>query len=248
MIISIHFDNPSSNKLILSILSCEENFGYYLKSGDIVDDRMIRDFARFGLNFENSVFTKPLFEKMRLTSNIEMLSVSGILERIDDKRELENISHSDLSPEIQHIARNFRNFINDMDFMNWSTKQGNLEILDQILSQKDVKLSNEESLIYFILGLCKNDTEESRPSQYEILFSHVKLEYCSSESVESLLRYILNTRKSYSEGDKALFDCLGKRCKLCSRIRVNQLHSSRYYTESDASEANTGQNQVAADS
>ena len=206
----IPFEGDISDEFILKLektLNQEEVF---------LEDNEIFNFVLFGKTFLNNEFTSILIKYLEQEEdNINKENVLDIL----SKKISFNLQDNELSKEIDFISENFEDMkeklINNYNNLKY------FHIFQQILSNDKLKLTNEDSLLNFVLSLC------AQSQAYETLFSHVHLEYCSIESIKSFINYI-KSNVCNTNNLTSIFECIERRL-IQSKIPVDNPQKSQRY-------------------
>ena len=160
----------------------------------------------------NSDFIQPIVDIYSKNIENESISVNELIQRIDFKRKIskrlkpEKISFDE---EINHISKNFYSLSTEESFIDWCKDITNITFLEKILSNQNLVIDTEDSLLQFILNLCHEN------QLFNQLFSYICIEYCSLDCVNSFLQYVNNYFYSIKlcNSDYAIIECLSKRCK-----------------------------------
>ena len=207
--INIEFLHEDSLYLILTIL---QNIQKTYENTLFDDKNILFDLAEFGFAIGNSSFIQPMIDIYSKNIELEKMPINELIQRIDYKKILskylkqEEVSFDD---EINFISKNFYTLSKDEAFINWCKDVNNITILKEILSNRNLVILSEDSLLLFLLKLCKEN------QLYHQLFSLVLIEYCSLECVNTFVKYVnqyFNSSK-ICHSDYSIIECLSKRCK-----------------------------------
>ena len=144
-----------------------------LRSEDVVN------LSCLGSRVGNRYFSLPLESELsRLESS---LSVDNCIDLLVRKHELFHDVHQ-YNNEISLLSSHFES--QKTRLCSIASDVTLLPVISSILSSDSLKLTDEDSLLDFVLLLCSIDRE------YESLFEHVRLEYCSSTRVSSFVDYL----------------------------------------------------------
>ena len=241
--LSIKIDNMDDNNLEL-ILKFIQTGDYPQSFLDMSDEKLLRDMAQVGVKLGCNTLIQPY--RIYLSSNQSKYTLDNILHFIEVKQELcrtyqeetdkkykdepDKNSKEELyrkfkeefNIEFDFCAINFEKLKESYDLVNWSRDINNYVAIEEILNNPNLLLESEDSLLDFVIDVCKDNDEFS----YLQLFSSVRLEYCTLEYVEKLVKFIENL--GISLNTKALLNCLLRRCLKIDKIEGLDFKSIRY--------------------
>ena len=224
--IKMEFKDPNSTEIIAEILShyCTE-----IDSSKLINNAIIYDLADFGFYFGNSMFIEPLENSAQLPG---IGNIQEILSRIHYKLLLakykiqskdENLNNFNIDYELNYISDNFQKIYTNKDFKEWCKDISNLPFLEKIFSNESFQKNTEDSLLLFILDLCKSN------QGFLPLLSYVYLEYCSIEQVKKFIDFVDDCFKSFNmpHSGNYILSCLKRRCiHPVSDIKQGNRHSN----------------------
>ena len=204
------FRNEKSLDYITKLLV---NSNFKLEKSILEDEKIIYDFANFGLKFGINAFVKPLSERLALENNLEDITIKDILNIIEYKlliskfKSSQSESHN-ADNELQYLSEHFYCLFEDPFFVEWCKDMKNIDIVERIIANPKLQIKSEDSLILFIMSLGKVD------QSFNMLFSYVLFEYCSKQIVEKFIQYITKHFKDsgISRSDHGIIECLCRRC------------------------------------
>jgi hypothetical protein len=145
---------------------------------EVNNEEEMKVFADFGLVFGNDDFVSPLNTKLKEDS--ESLNAGNVVSVLDLKHVF-NIDNTE--KEFSFIAQNFDSLSSNEQFISFSRKSENVNIIEQIIKSKSLQMKNEDVLLSFLLSICgKNEEVESLIPLFENLF----LEYCSADKCKKI--------------------------------------------------------------
>ena len=157
--------------------------------------------AAFGLAIGNDEFIAPLSEKMKQESS--SMNTSNVIKIINAKLVFGEESMGGLDAEISFIAQHFEAMIKNDDFIKFSCNKKHSQIIERIIRSENLKIRREDSLLLFVIKLCKSTID------FAFLFEFVYLEYCSTERCKELLEFV---KQQYASSDaKSIILCFGRR-------------------------------------
>ena len=165
------------------------------------NDDDIHAFAEFGLLTENDDFVSPL--KSQLCEYSSDISEDNVVKIISSKN---TFRINDNSKEYSFIASNFESMSTREDFIEFSKKDTNRNIVKDILSRDDLCMLSEDTLLTFLLRINEGKREENITTD---LFPFLLLEYCSAAKCEEFLRFSFGVIQN--ESAKSLLTCIGRR-------------------------------------
>ena len=217
----INFRDKDSYDIILNIL---EGNNSSISPSVSSNRNLFYDLCDFCLSFGNSFILQPFFNQKAINEDLESLSTSDLLQQINFKCNLLNYNQNNfnlsIEDEISYIAQNFDKFIKDECFIEWSKNEHNFIVLDQVISHDALKLSNEDSLLSFIIQLF-----EINPN-FSILLKYVYIEYCSEALIKELISSIEGNQILQTQVQLSIFACLSRRCIKCLTLPIQ--HMKRY--------------------
>ena len=178
--------------------------------GKIEKEEEIFDFAEFGFSFGNNIFNESLISyKQKLES--EEINENNAISRLEIKDFLSSYGNKESTDqEIEYISNNFNLFCDKENFIKWCKIDRNEDRVEQIVSNKNIRIENEDDLLSFIVNINKDG------NRFVGLFSYVHLEYCGTESCKQLIEMakeqdILQSR-NYRD---SILECISKKllCK-----------------------------------
>ena len=167
----------------------------------IKEEEDIQPFAEFGLAIGNNDFIVPLNEQIERENST--ITSENVLRMLNIKNTFNN---RNTKKETSFIAENFDSMSIDEDFIAFSRDVKNLRTIEEIIRSEDLRVSNEDVLMTYLLALCHKNKEKK---QFIHLFKLVFLEYCSIETCKSFLGFIDDIVPS--EDIRTLVSCLGRR-------------------------------------
>ena len=116
------------------------------------------------------------------------------------------------------ISSHLYDFINEPQFIEWSSDQSNFSYLESILSNENLLLNNEDDLLKFIIEISK------RNNHNEVFFGKVYLEYCNVSTIKLFINYLDSQKSEFQDNAmKNILLCISRRLyqghKSCSDIR-----------------------------
>ena len=183
----------------------------------IAGDDDIIAFYNFGLAIGNEQFMEPF--KNRKKSLDAPINIDNAVFDIKSKLSL---GITDLTREITYIASNFDEFAKRKEFVSFSMRERNYDIVESILNHQSFHVVSEDTLLEYLLAISK---ESSNKESYARLFKYVFLEYCSSDNSKELLEFINGFISSSAL--QVLIDCLGRRVvqpSIPMRSNSNNIH------------------------
>ena len=187
-----------------------------MKEISLENSQEILNFALFGKSTKNNSFIKPYTEEInKLQEDINQDNVYHILEH---KIYFSN-QQFQCDKEISFLAKHFSE--QKEKLIQLSENQAYLIIIESIITHKELTLINEDELLEFVLKLSQNN------SQYESLFEHVFLEYCSVSSVEAFINYIQES-SFHSYTSNSIINCI-KRRLLQEKLPIFKQPENRIY-------------------
>ena len=228
-IFQTNFRNESNKSLILQLLS-DNTFEV-----ENISDEDILDFFEFGCSIGCSLFMQPLLDQYLKQSenvtNYENEPIANILSIITNKSILQhyssynksfaNLSNLSSSNEIDFVSKNLFKLMTNEEFFKWCFEAQNYDLIERIISNENVIVESEDSLLEFILSLSQ------RNETFLNLLKYVFLEYCSIECISNFITFIKGRIESteYKQEESVLFiSCLSRRClKLSNGTKLSTL-------------------------
>ena len=222
--VKTHFRKESNKRTILNLINDNTFEVTNLSDEDILD------FFEFGCSIGCSLFLEPLFDKyaQQNTNNIEHETIENILSIITYKSILHNYSEHNkrfkdikYDKEIEIVSSKLFDLFGKKEFEKWCLDPHNYESLERIISNDNVCVNSEDSLLKFIVSLSQ------RNDIFLPLLHYVFFEYCSIECISDFICFIKNRiqTESSKEQESLLFiECLSRRClKLSNGTRLESL-------------------------
>ena len=150
----------------------------YSRKVSLTEEEVV-NLACFGESVNNRYFLIPYEEHVK--SLEDTLSINNCFELLHKKHEF-HLEVSKCNKEIELIASNFESQKDNL--ISISKDVTYLSVISAILSNDNLKLQNEDSLLKFVLKLCTIDRE------YETLFEQVFIEYCNVETIKLFVKYV----------------------------------------------------------
>ena len=162
------------------------------------DDEII-NLAQIGVSVNNHYFIEPL--ETQFKSIEQTLSVNNVFTLLSQKHKY-GIQTDKCGSEICLLAKNFETEKENIKKLAEDVTY--IDIIGNILSNENIKLKNEDSLLNFVLELCSIDTI------YEKLFSYVWLEYCNIDSIREFISYV-DAHIDDTQNNRPIFECMKRR-------------------------------------
>ena len=191
--IDVDFKHPIDHTFIDKLVDI-----LYMRSVTLNTDEVI-NLAIFGERVNNHYFLLPYEEQVRSLEST--LSLDNCFDLLRKKHDF-HIDVSSCSKEVTLISENFES--QKSKLASIASDVTYIPIILSVITSESLKLENEDSLLDFVLNLCSIDRE------YESLFEHILLEYCSPSNIKSFFDYIdanIDTTKHI----RPIIRCIGRR-------------------------------------
>ena len=191
--IDVDFNQRPDNTFFDTLVSILYGRSVSLRPEDVIN------LGFLGERVNNRYFLTPYEEQLRTLEST--LSLDNCFDLLSKKHTF-HIDTSQCTKEITLISENFES--QKTKLIDISKDVTYISIISSILSSSSLKLEDEDSLLEFVLSLCSIDRE------YESLFEHVHLEYCSVVSIQTFVDY-LDTNVDTSQHVRSIIRCISRR-------------------------------------
>ena len=172
----------------------------HMESVEIENEDEIISFGYFGESIGNEEFISFYKEEIKNIKNNEINDENAI--SLIQLKLLFNFSPNEYSNEIDLISTHFENMKEKLISLAKETQY--FDIVERIISNEKLVITNEDNLLEFILELCHVS------NIYEKFFSYVFLEFCSIKSIKHFLSYLESTYYGI-QNLSSIFTCIQRR-------------------------------------